>query len=231
MMRRTMYLQTRKELRYTKTSPAKAKQMKKAISIRKAIEDGNSSTNQTIKQKFVGIHVYCNINSLAEYCLKHGYEDSESPINIDDLENYYSYPEWSKDTQGDTLYFGGGTQKEKDEFENEFDRLMEESQDLLNDEKISETTHERNLELIEEARTEFDDLESEPQEVFEWWAISNDLFLELRDRGYVVVNTGSCKVWGRTTTGQAILLDGVITHICADWKILVGQENSWETKK
>ena len=46
----------------------------------------------------------------------------------------------------------------------------------------------------------------------------------------VVIDTGSVAVWGRCTTGQAILLDGVITRICADMGILEGQEYAWSTK-
>ena len=34
-------------------------------------------------------------------------------------------------------------------------------------------------------------------------------------------------VWGRATTGQAILLDGVISEICSDMEILEGQANEW----
>lgn len=195
--------------------------------INEVLQESNSTTNQQIKGEFVANHVYCNVNSLVEYCLSKGFEDSNSPVNLDELENYYTFPEWSKDLQGETLYFEGGTQEQKDSFLAEFERLIEESENLLESEKISELTHERNVELIEEAKEEFENLESEPQEVFEWWAVSEYLFRQLRERGYVVIITGSCYVWGRTTTGQAILLDGIISRICADMEILDGQSNSW----
>ena len=202
----------------------------KFLTIEQAMKAGNDGKNQDIKSQFVGREVYCNVNSLVEYCLSTGFEDSNSPVNFDDLENYYILPEWSKTVIGEDLFFEGGTEKDREQFLEEFDRLTEESETLLSEETISEATHERNIEQIEEAKKEVEDLESEPQEVFEWWAVSSFLFDKLRDLGHVVIDTGSCKVWGRTTTGQAILLDYSITKICAEMKILEGQENSWERK-
>lgn len=54
--------------------------------------------------------------------------------------------------------------------------------------------------------------EPEPQEIFEWWAVSPWLFEKLREEGEPVIDTFP-HLWGRTTSGQAIALDGVITRI------------------
>ena len=62
-------------------------------------------------------------------------------------------------------------------------------------------------------------------EIFEWWAVSDWLAAKLIEVGECVIEGNS--IWGRSTTGQAILLDGVITRICADMGILDGQINSW----
>lgn len=200
---------------------------KKIITVEQAIKAGNDGRNQEIKAKFVGIHVYCNVGSLVDYCLKQGFEDSDNPVSLESIENYCSYPEWRQTILGETLYFEGGSEDDKDTFLLEFERLQEESERLMDNEDISQDTHERNLELIEADKTEFEDIESEDQEIFEWWAVSSFLFDKLKEFGYPVVDAGSCYVWGRTTTGQAILLDGVITRICADMEILEGQENAW----
>ena len=186
----------------------------------------NSVKNQDIKRQFIQREVYCNVNSLVEYCLK--MDDSDSPVNLDELENYYTYPEWSKKVVGENLFFEGGTEDDKEKFLEEFDRLIEESQQLLDDEEISEATHEANVKQIEEAKEEFELLETEPQEVYEWWAISSYLYEKLKNRGEVVCDAGSCYVWGRTTTGQAILLDGIISRICAEMEILEGQAYEWK---
>jgi len=192
-------------------------------------QDFNSSVNQDIKGKFIGQHVYCNVNSLVEYCLNKGFEDRESPVNFDDLENFYSYPEWSKKVLDENLYFEGGSEDDKETFAEIFDGLIQESETLLSNEEISESTHERNVSIVEQAREEFQNAteDSEPAEVYEWWAVSSYLFGKLKEQGQVVIDAGSCYVWGRQTTGQAILLDGIISRICSSMEILDGQPNSW----
>jgi hypothetical protein len=193
----------------------------KTMNIEQILRNGNSTKNQSIKQKFVGREVYCNVGFLVEYCLSKGYEDSESPISLDNLENYYSYPEYNSDY----ARFDGGTEEQRD---NEIERLRDLQSDLYdemngeNDEEI-----EAKRDKIEEEIGELNNLETEPQEVFEWWAISSYLYDKLKALGYVVCDAGSCYIWGRTTTGQAILLDYVITKICAEMGILEGQENEW----
>lgn len=51
------------------------------------------------------------------------------------------------------------------------------------------------------------------QEIFEWWAVSEYLYRQLRDRGEPVLEGACSYYWGRTTSGQAILLDSVIREI------------------
>jgi hypothetical protein len=177
----------------------------------------NSSTNQDIKSKFVEREVYCNVNSLVEYCLNKGFEDSESPINFDELENYYSYPEYF----GTYAKFEGGSEEERDA---EIERLRDIQEGFDTDEPSDK---DKVYEAIRDEIAELENLESEPQEVFEWWAVSEYLYRKLKESGEVVCDCGSCYVWGRTTTGQAILLDGVISEICGEMEILQGQENDW----
>lgn len=200
---------------------------KKSISKEQAIKNGNSVINQKIKGDFVGKHVFACLTNVCEYLISNGFEDRESPLQYDEIENLYSYPEWSVSLLGEDLYFNGGSQEQRDEFLEEFTRLENESSDLFDNEEISEETHERNLKLIQDEKENFEALEQAPEEIFEWWAVSSWLYEKLQENGYCVADLGSCKVWGRTTTGQAILLDGVITHICADMEILEGQSNSW----
>jgi hypothetical protein len=207
------------------------KQIKKTpefISIEQSIKAGNDLQNQEIKRQFVAKHVYCNVNSLAEFVLKNS-ESDNAPFTIDEIENLYSFPEWSKTLLGESLYFGGGQQSDKDTFLEEFERLESESQTLFDNEEISEETHERNIELVNEGKEEFEEAteESEPADIMEWWAVSEFLYRKLKENGYCVVDAGSCFIWGRCTSGQAILLDHSITQICADMQILEGQENSW----
>lgn len=69
--------------------------------------------------------------------------------------------------------------------------------------------------------------ENEPQEIFECWIVSGFLFDKLKAKGNPVLQWGNNWYWGRCTTGQAILLDEVISEICSEMEILEGQANDW----
>lgn len=71
-----------------------------------------------------------------------------------------------------------------------------------------------------------DEPDSEPQEIYEWWLVSNYLADKLIEKGEPVIK-GFNSYWGRGCSGQAILLDSVITAICADMEILEGQKYGW----
>jgi hypothetical protein len=197
----------------------------KTMDIQEVLRNGNSTVNQGIKGKFIAREVFCNVNSLVEFSINSG--DGDAPVTIDDIENMYSLPEWSATVLGESLYFAGGSDSDRNTFLEEFDRLKDETEELFEKEEISETTYEHNLEIIEENRREVEDLESEPQDIMEWWAVSEFLYRKLKEKGHPVADAGSCYVWGRCTSGQAILLDYVITEICAEMGILEGQENAW----
>lgn len=203
------------------------KTIKKSITIEKAFKASNSSANQAIKQKFVGQHVYCNVGTLCGYVVSKSYttgEDNSAPFSVDDIENFYSYPEYN----GQYASFEGGNDEQRQE---EIDRLKEviESYEDEDDNEEEETYegHSKQIQQINNEIEELENLESEPQEIFEWWAISDYLFDRLKEQGQCVVDAGSCYVWGRCTIGQAILLDGCISRICANMEILKGQTNSW----
>lgn len=50
-------------------------------------------------------------------------------------------------------------------------------------------------------------------EAYEHWAVSGWLAAKLRDRGEMVTEMFNMLVWGRTTTGQMIYMDGVMQSI------------------
>jgi len=51
------------------------------------------------------------------------------------------------------------------------------------------------------------------QEVFEWWRVTDYLCGKLRNAGEPVIDNEYGCWWGRTCTGQAIILDGTIQRI------------------
>lgn len=52
-----------------------------------------------------------------------------------------------------------------------------------------------------------------PSEVFEWWRVSEWLCGKLHEIGEVTIDNGLGCWWGRTTTGQAFIMDGVLQRV------------------
>ena len=61
---------------------------------------------------------------------------------------------------------------------------------------------------------EYEYLDENPQEVYEWWAVTNWLGDKLKERGEVVIEGWGHWYWGRGNTGQGIALDLSLIHIC-----------------
>ena len=185
----------------------------------------NSNVNQTIKGKFVSNEVKACVSMTTEYILKQeDYQDA--PFTWDDVENLTI----------DNSEKIEKLQEEIETLEEQAQEEVEESEGLLESEEISGFTHERNLEQIEEKynslkeklQDQIEELENEQeeqQEVFEWWIVSDFLCRKLKNQGEVVIDSEN--IWGRCCTGQAILLDGVISNICEEMEILEGMANDW----
>lgn len=60
------------------------------------------------------------------------------------------------------------------------------------------------------------DLEPEDIEVYEHWIVSDWLARRLREKGEIVGEIANLTIWARTTTGQMISMDYVITEIHKD---------------
>lgn len=99
-------------------------------------------------------------------------------------------------------------------------------------EYILSTTYD-SIDNYENAPFNYDDIENiyneeieEYTEVAEWYQVSSFLCDKLKEKGQVVIP--HMNYWGRCATGQAILLDSVISEICEDLEILEGQKYSWK---
>lgn len=186
--------------------------------------DRNSSQNQKIKGAFVAREILAPATQLVECILNNADNITDPPFTFDDIENFYSYNVDYK-YHGETINFEG-SDNEKELLIDSLRDEIENSEISLSNEEISETTHEQNETSLNEAIETIENAESEAQEIFEWWAVTNWLMEKLKEKGQPVIDAYPC-LWGRTTTGQAILLDGVISDICADLEILEGQKNEW----
>jgi len=74
----------------------------------------------------------------------------------------------------------------------------------------------------------FEDPDQQPVEIYEWWIVTDYLCRKLSEKGQPVLEWGNNCYWGRCCTGQAILLDSVISEICSDMEILEGEKNEWK---
>ncbi len=203
---------------------------------------GNSEVNQRIKSKFVEREVYTCVSTITEYILQKSFEDSDAPFSWDDITNRYP----DNDEEIDELQekYDALETDRLTELDDQEEAEIEESKELLDEEKISDFTHNRNLDVIEEkyqmlkaeVEKEMEEIEErieelrskekEPPEIYEWWIVSSFLCRKLKEYGESVISHEN--IWGRHTTGQAILLDWIITQICAGMEILEGQKYQWE---
>ena len=109
------------------------------------------------------------------------------------------------------------------------------SEMILADGEISEETNKVNQADIDERIAELEgclpgieNARGEMQEICEWIHVSNYLHDKLREKGHPVWNDSNVYVWGRTSTGQAVLFDDVISEICNNIEIFEGQKNEWK---
>lgn len=73
------------------------------------------------------------------------------------------------------------------------------------------------------------DASEEPNEVYEWWEVTNWFADKLAEHGETVIRGWHC-YWGRCCTGQSVSMDWIIGKIAEEMEILESQENSWEDR-
>lgn len=170
---------------------------------KKKVSDANSKVNQDIKGRFVAREVKACFSYEMDAILKQATNGGNSDLpDYDQIENLYEYK---------CPDCGNGVQ---------------DLDDVRNEEGLT------TLYVCPDCKHESaDEWEQEPQEIFEWWIVTEFLYDKLKAKGNPVIEWGNNFYWGRCTTGQAILLDGVITDICRDMEILEGQKYSWAEGK
>ena len=83
------------------------------------------------------------------------------------------------------------------------DRLILENQNLVVEELMK---HDESL---------WEELQNldENSEIMEWWLVTPYMAELLKEKGEVILSDYGCYWWGRTTSGQALYMDGVIQEI------------------
>ena len=157
--------------------------------------------NSAIMDKLVGREVYCCMTMEMEYMLRRVWEgDNDNPFDESDLYEIY---EKICDECDCTSFV---------ETENE------------DGETVYECTSCGKL-FTEE---EYDNLDEERREIYEWWAVSRWFGEKLREQGCFVIESYGKSYWGREGTGQAISLDGCVCKIAYGMEILEGQKYEWD---
>lgn len=166
--------------------------------------DYNSNVNQEIKGKFVNREVIHLASSLVYELAK---KAEEFPDYQDDLYGAFEgIPDYEE-----AATQNGWTQKKDGSF------YHKENKETSDTENWQELCAEQDIDAYEYA-----------PEIFEHWIISDYLADKLENHGHKVLRDFfGMTIWCRPTTGQAILLDGVISEICAEMEILEGQKNDW----
>lgn len=187
-------------------------------------KDYNSSTNQSIKRKFVEREVI--------QCFSYSYDEyiAKNENSFDDWENLYTFPEQSVEINGETIYFDGGSEEDKENFIKELEEIREKK-------VYGESSYGKHFTVIQRINADIDNaikeiesLEYEPAEIMEYWLVTEWLYNKLKDHNEPVFTNDELYIWGRCATGQAILLDYVISEICEEMEILDGQNFSWAEK-
>jgi hypothetical protein len=200
------------------------------------IEKMNSSKNQEIKSKFVGIHVYACVSSMVAELQELNSLDYEKGIDIIEYISYYGYSD----------EFGEMFESDRDEKIEEIESKIEELEEIKDyyfhkiemfryrdNEYFSifvkkHETAQKFLDIFQGKIETLEDMEfNQIQEIYEYWIVSDFLAGKLEEQGEIIIENYGLTIWGRQTTGQAILLDSCISQVCYDMEILENQSIQW----
>lgn len=216
-----------------------------------------SEENQDICASLVGRDVFCRVDEIVSYILEVG--DRNAPFSIDDIENLYT-PErvlpgqylinvteeeevdvfintYDEEGKEEIIFF---VKENPDDPESHTKKMeawnggtWEEEEKVwqyLRDNGLIDRNLARPAAWVDNAN-QLQKEESEMQEIYEWWAVTDWLAQKLRAAGEPVILTSDPALWGRTTTGQSIKIDSVMAEIAQEMGILYGQESSWSKQE
>lgn len=204
-----------------------------------------SAKNQQIIDALVNREVYCCMTSEMEYMLSRVFEnDDDNPFDEDDyLKMYvpccsecsstYGFKEMTvAELSDDDFVAETGLNEETDELEDGYlcpvcgfwNKTIEKARACCGEDETVYKCCDCGKVLSED---DYKSLDTKPEEVYEWWAVSNWFGEKLEEQGCVVIKSWGKSYWGRCCTGQSISLDGCIVDIAKEMQILDGMENEW----
>lgn len=161
----------------------------------------NSSKNQKIKRKFVESEVIHAVNSL----------DPDNQEALFSLQSTPDYESAVKESEYHIIYsdYNGGYVWVNRELHIVSDNSFISVYDVCKDCCIE------------------NNIDYDYNEALEHWVVTDYIGKKLKDKGEIIEEFQGLTIWGRCTSGQAILLDCVISEICNDINILSGQKYEW----
>ncbi|PHN04335.1 hypothetical protein [Flavilitoribacter nigricans] len=148
---------------------------------------GYSKEVHELAKTYIERDIYGNASYMVEDFLKHNTEApflAEAGFCYDNIENLYAF-----DLESIEYFLS--------------DHLTDEEMEIMLEQPFDER----------EAKAEELGYEPDPQEIYEWYLISEWLFYQLRDLEQPVLKTDYGFFWGRTATGQAMIMDGTFQKI------------------
>jgi len=199
----------------------------------------NIRDNDDVRQALIDREVHTCQTALVEFLISAGYRvtELESPVSTDDIENmriYYTDEKgcFDEDEKRDMI-------EELEERKLKWEHTIESVNQLRIECFFGSRQGYANkatyiLALINEYIGELsekiedlEELEQEYQDIMEWWLVTPWMYNKLLNHNEPVLTDGNNYWWGRTCTGQALSMDGVIHSICEEMEILEGQKNDW----
>lgn len=163
----------------------------------------NSSENQRIIGQFVAREVVQNVSMLIHHFAGGPETMQGSDYHYDDVLDLCQKDDWQDAAEDEGFSVG-------------------EERNIV-DRDGRETIYDDWQELCED-----EDIEPYTKEALEHWIVSDFLYRKLKEKEEMAGELFGLKIWGRTTSGQAILLDRVIAEIACEMEILVGQRYEWK---
>lgn len=191
-----------------------------------------SITNQDILRRFVAQEVICCVSMLVHHFANNPESLEGSDYSYDEILDLCRNPdhEASFDAWLEEI---ADTDDLIDILEEDLDIVLDRDDDddvLASDAELREMIQDSASSLDYEEQCRKRDIDIEYREVYEHWVVSPYLKNQLKHHGETVGELFGLDIWGRCTTGQAILLDGVIVEIAADMEILEGQRYAWSSR-
>lgn len=207
----------------------------------------DSSKNQRIKEQLVGREVMCCLTSEIEYILAqtdYGNSD-DAPFTRDDIEHESNKMCSECDIAGcfeETLT----DELDDDQLENNLSYKDDDEPiqytcpvcgiDWNTADEAKQCCNTKQIYICKDCgkiynEDDYKNLDDDEDEIYEWWAVSSWLGDKLKKQGEAVIEGYCAWFWGRGSSGQAILLDAVISRIAEDMEILEGQTYEWDKEK